>query len=351
MITFLSIFVLILFVSQDFRTTVLDRAVLGVAPSMPVVEMSNNRRLAYFLGIVVALMVLKTLLMPHAPENDLLGRVVTVDMHTHTTESDGDRTAEEQLAQARRTGLTSIWITDHDMIRTLDRTKELQREARRVGVAVGFGVEITVDFSKKEHHLLGYFPDSVWAGAELLPAMVALQKACAEVKASRENRNEMMVRFLNEVLTSAAGGVYFVDRTQQAALTADPLRVQEVAKWAGKNANLMEPTSLGRPHFRAYLIQRFGIRDDLIFGPRSGDGSALLLANGDVVFEDKQNKSGQRVEALLHSATLERRGIAFEPLPIVHAIRLITAAGGRAVLVSTAPHTRSGERERVRETV
>ncbi len=47
------------------------------------------------------------------------------------------------------------WITDHDMIRNLDRTMSIQKFAKSVGVTVGFGVEITVLWLKKEHHLLG----------------------------------------------------------------------------------------------------------------------------------------------------------------------------------------------------
>lgn len=69
-----------------------------------------------------------------------------------------------------------------------------------------------------------------------------------QVKDSRENRNQQMVAFLNEQLRSPQGRLYF---TSEAAYTSfKPLVVSEVAKWAQENANLMEPTSLGRPHFR-----------------------------------------------------------------------------------------------------
>ncbi len=48
-------------------------------------------------------------------------------------------------------------------------------------MTVHAGVEITVDWAKKEHHLLGYFPDSAWEGKTLSVPMVALQEACAVV--------------------------------------------------------------------------------------------------------------------------------------------------------------------------
>eukprot|EP01147_Barroeca_monosierra_P007283 gene7283-7668_t len=255
---------------------------------------------------------------------------VAVDMHCHTTESDGDRTAEEQLQEAARVGLEAIWITDHDVIRDLPRTRDIQAAARKAGVEVGFGVEITVDWEKKEHHLLGYFPDYVWSGSKLTPAMLRLQTAVAKVKVSRENRNNKMVAFLNDVLSSEQGKSYFMSADLYASFK--PIVVTEVASWAAINANLMEPSSLGRPHFRAYLIEVVGIIDALIFGPRAGDGIATILDDGQITYDDPSQHDGIRVEALMHSATLAKREIAFKPLPIKEAIDLINAAEGRAVL-------------------
>ena len=57
---------------------------------------------------------------------------VAVDMHTHTTESDGDFTAEEVIEFAKSRGLSAVWITDHDMIRSMERTQSLLRDAALV---------------------------------------------------------------------------------------------------------------------------------------------------------------------------------------------------------------------------
>ena len=95
-----------------------------------------------------------------------------------------------------------------------------------------------VDWDKKEHHLLGYFPDVEWQRSELSPAMTTLQAEVAkvrhtqrsarlacrrsplfsfrlfffffsffviQVKDSRENRNQQMVSYLNELLASPTG--------------------------------------------------------------------------------------------------------------------------------------------------
>ena len=45
-------------------------------------------------------------------------------------------------------------------------------------------------------------------------------------------------------------------------------------------------TSLGRPHFRKYLSHVSGVRDDLIFGPRSGNGYGVVLTADDSVVWD-----------------------------------------------------------------
>jgi hypothetical protein len=56
------------------------------------------------------------------------------------------------------------------------------------------------------------------------------------------------------------------------------------------------------------LVQVVGVRDDLIFGPRSGNGSAVITADGSVLWDDAaQGHDGQVVEALMHSASLARR--------------------------------------------
>lgn len=260
-----------------------------------------------------------------------------VDMHSHTTESDGDRSAEEQLKLASSYGMKSLWITDHDMIRNLDRTMSIQKFAKSVGVTVGFGVEITVLWLKKEHHLLGYFPDSVWniakSSGALSPPMTVLQLACAKVKSSRETRNNLLVNWLNEVLgkSSPLAKYYFKDAAAKSAYT--PVEVEAVARWAKDFASLMEPTSLGRPHFSKYLGSEKGVNMDLVFGPRSGSGRGVLTSDGQVFFDgDAVGKDGVKLEALMHSATLGRRDILFNPLPIAEAITLIKAAGGRAVV-------------------
>lgn len=245
-------------------------------------------------------------------------------MHSHSSESDGDRTAEEQIQLAAAQGLKGLWLTDHDMIREPARTHALLAAAKTAGVRLGLGVEITVSLCGHEHHLLGYFPDATWTAATLSPEMLVVQKACAEVKRSREQRNEMLVAHVNEQLHNS---LFFETAAQYSAFT--PLQVDQVAAWAVEHAGLAEPASLGRPHFRKYLVAQ-GVREKMIFGPRDGDGRGVSQPDGSVVFD--AGAQGMAFEALLHSKTLERRDIAFKPLDAEKAVTLISRAGGRAVI-------------------
>lgn len=82
-----------------------------------------------------------------------LARVRVVDLHIHTTASDGEYTPSQVIAHARRAGLSAVAITDHD---TLAGWAEARQAA---GEALSFipGVEISTVFEQRELHLLGYF--------------------------------------------------------------------------------------------------------------------------------------------------------------------------------------------------
>ncbi len=80
-----------------------------------------------------------------------------VDLHLHTTASDGTMSPSELVRHARLKGLQAIAITDHDTIEGLD---EGLIEAERIGIELIPGVEISVEYSSGSMHLLGYFIDN-----------------------------------------------------------------------------------------------------------------------------------------------------------------------------------------------
>lgn len=75
-----------------------------------------------------------------------------VDLHTHSTVSDGSHTALELVDLAKRAGLAAIAITDHD---NLQGYEEAAAAARAAGIELLSGIELSVDFKGGRIHLLG----------------------------------------------------------------------------------------------------------------------------------------------------------------------------------------------------
>jgi predicted metal-dependent phosphoesterase TrpH len=86
-----------------------------------------------------------------------------VDLHIHTTASDGSLNPVELVAQAARLGLDVIAITDHD---TTGGVPAALEAGRRHGVVVVPGVEISALAGRQELHILGYFVDIHAAGLQ-----------------------------------------------------------------------------------------------------------------------------------------------------------------------------------------
>ena len=79
-----------------------------------------------------------------------------IDLHTHTTASDGTLTPTELVAHARELGLSAVAITDHD---TMNGVAEAQTAGERLGVEVIPGLEISTDYRGEDTHVLGYGMD------------------------------------------------------------------------------------------------------------------------------------------------------------------------------------------------
>lgn len=80
-----------------------------------------------------------------------------VDLHIHTTHSDGSYSPAEVVSLAERSGLAAIAITDHD---TLSGVEPAQEAANASELNVIAGVEISTEHWQQELHLLGYFVES-----------------------------------------------------------------------------------------------------------------------------------------------------------------------------------------------
>ncbi len=79
--------------------------------------------------------------------------VVLVELHCHTTASDGLRSPAELVALARQQNLSLLAITDHD---TIEGCAEAAAAGEAHGLTVISGIEISALSAKAEVHILGY---------------------------------------------------------------------------------------------------------------------------------------------------------------------------------------------------
>ena len=102
-----------------------------------------------------------------------------IDLHIHTTESDGTVTPVEAVRLARERGLRAIALTDHD---TAAGCSAAAAEGERLGVEVVPGVEISTTFHGPVH-ILGYYID---------PEEPAFASTVDWVIRDRDERNRLM---------------------------------------------------------------------------------------------------------------------------------------------------------------
>jgi hypothetical protein len=164
---------------------------------------------------------------------------VAVDLHTHSSASDGTDSPAVLVGRARDAGLSAIAITDHD---TLSGIEEATSAAEGADLRLIPGVELSVDHAGRKMHLLVYFLE---AGAG------PLQDRLAWLRAGRDQRNL-------EMLTKLRALGYEVD-------------VAEVAAQAGGE-------SVGRPHIADALVARgaFDSRSEA-FAELLGDGGTAYV--------------------------------------------------------------------------
>ncbi|MFZ3015199.1 MAG: PHP domain-containing protein [Nitrospira sp.] len=79
-----------------------------------------------------------------------------LDLHLHTTHSDGSCTPTEVVNMARHAGVTALAITDHDIMTGIT---EAMTAGQQCGIEIRPGVEISSFTGNSELHVLGYFLD------------------------------------------------------------------------------------------------------------------------------------------------------------------------------------------------
>ncbi|MBB6735884.1 PHP domain-containing protein [Cohnella zeiphila] len=144
-----------------------------------------------------------------------------VDLHTHTTASDGLHRPADNVRMAKEAGLTGIAITDHDTVAGFEEAAEA---GAKLGVEVVPGVEISTSHEGRDIHILGYYIDV--NDSALIERLVSQRRV-------RDSRNEGIIARLAEL------GI--------------PLTMAEVAEAAGREPGQDE--TIGRPHIAAALLR------------------------------------------------------------------------------------------------
>jgi predicted metal-dependent phosphoesterase TrpH len=140
-----------------------------------------------------------------------------IDLHLHSTFSDGTCSPAELVEMASASGLLAVSITDHD---TVDGTGEALQAGHKCGLRVIAGMELSVVYNDTHFHLLGY--NFNWQDQNLAMGLSLLQKA-------RSRRNSAIIRKLQDM------GI---------AVSEDEL--QAISK-SGQT---------GRPHIARLLVQK-----------------------------------------------------------------------------------------------
>ncbi len=110
-----------------------------------------------------------------------------VDLHVHTTISDGLLTPEEIVRLAHKMKYRTIALTDHD---TIDGVRRARKEATKYNLEVIAGCELTAYFYNHEMHILAYYVDLTEG-----PLLKHLEK----FKTARIDRAAEIIKKLNKI--------------------------------------------------------------------------------------------------------------------------------------------------------
>lgn len=194
-----------------------------------------------------------------------------VDLHCHSTASDGTMAPAEVVRLAHRSGLVGLALTDHD---TIGGIAEAQAEAKKLGLRFLPGIEISCTYPPPGViHLLGYGVD---------PQSPTLRDLARQLLDARDTRNPRIIAKLNELGVS--------------------ITMEEVEGEAGGEV-------VGRPHIAAVLHRK---------GYVSSIKQAFdkYLAQGAAAYFEKDRMTAKRAIALVQ----ESGGLAV----LAHPIQLCT---------------------------
>jgi hypothetical protein len=144
-----------------------------------------------------------------------------VDLHAHSTASDGALSPAAMVGAAHRSGLVAMALTDHDSV---DGLPEADRAGRALGVRIVPGVELSAYEGAREIHILGLH----------LASLTELERHLTTLRHVRRTRAERIVERL--------------------AVLQAPVSLDRVLAIAG-------PGAIGRPHIAQALMEAGHVKD------------------------------------------------------------------------------------------
>jgi 3',5'-nucleoside bisphosphate phosphatase len=144
--------------------------------------------------------------------------MLNLDLHCHSTHSDGLLRPAEVVARAAARGVLALALTDHDELGGL---REAREHAERVGIAFVNGVEISVSWNGQTLHVVGLHVD---------PENAELAAGLGELRRGRRRRAKHIAARLEEA--GFAGSL------------------------EGARAHVTNPELVSRTHFARFLIER-----------------------------------------------------------------------------------------------
>lgn len=180
-----------------------------------------------------------------------------IDLHTHSTFSDGTDTPTRLVLNAQEANVDVIAVTDHD---TFDGLTEASAAGQRVGVHVLCGIELSTSFEGAKVHLLGY-------GCKTYHR--ALNQELSTLQASRQQR-------IPKVLTALAE-------------LGMPLSIEDV------QAQSAMTKALGRPHVADAMVAKGYVADRM-------EAFERFLGNGRPAYVSHYTIELDRAIDLVHDA-------------------------------------------------
>lgn len=205
---------------------------------------------------------------------------MSVDLHTHTTHSDGTFTPTELIRLAYEKNLTAIAITDHDITSGIE---EAISYGNKSGIKVVPGVELSVNFNlpgKGHLHILGLFID---------PRHPLLNKTLQNLREERLKRNQKILDRLKEL--------------------GKPVSQDDLNNEAGIG-------TVGRPHIAAALLKKGYVGN-------IREAFHRFLKSGAPAYFDRMRLNADQAIDLIHIAG----GIAIVAHPVSLGFSSFKAAG------------------------